>query len=293
MPSKHNLCTVFAGSVLFILSIIALAINHFIYKYQGNNYFPSNTLPIALLLFLALAGSYLQFGKQSIAVKISREIIFYFIVMSLIALATNAIQYTPFTPIDEKIINLEQAIHVNVPDILHWTLQHDVVTGVLVWVYDSLPYQMSLIPVFVILMRRFSYVREYYCLLLITALIGFSIYYFYPTVAPASSFKNPVFSESQLATGLKFNQIHQNIPPSTIEGGLIAFPSFHAIWAWLCLYLLRSWPIVFFLLLPVTVTLILSCVLLGWHYPLDLIASLIIVLMSHWFCAFCGRFKHA
>lgn len=289
--SHTSNCSLITGFLLSLLAIIALGINHFIFKYPGNNYFPANTILIAILLILTLFGSHLQFGKHSTAVKISKELIYYFLVMSVIALATNAIQYTPFAPIDNTIIKLEAALHVHIAGILQWTIRYELFTKMLVHIYDSLPYQMSFIPILVIFMRRFKYVQEYYCLLLISALIGFSFYYFYPTVAPATAIKAPFFSEAQFATGIKFEEIHQHIPPSTIEGGMIALPSFHAIWAWLCLYLIRWSYVLFFLLLPINILLIFSCVLLGWHYPLDLLGSLIVLLLTHLLCRLCKSTK--
>jgi membrane-associated phospholipid phosphatase len=291
MSRTHIRCVLLAGLTLSLLALIALAINHFLFQFPGNNYFPPNTAVIALLLILACLGCYIQFKKTSAAVKISRELIYFFLVMSVIALATNAVQYTPFMPIDNTIIRLEERLNIRLQDIVLWTIQYDFFTRLLVTIYDTLPYQMSIIPIAVIFMRKFSYLREYYCLLLISALIGFSLYYFYPTLAPATTLNAPFFSSSQFATGIKFKEIHQHIPPTTIEGGMIAFPSFHAIWAWLCLFMLRWSRLFFFLLLPVNVLLIFSCVLLGWHYPLDLLGSLIVLILSHLICANCKKFS--
>ena len=147
--------------------------------------------------------------------------------------------------------------------------------------YNTLPYQMSYIPMLIIASGRTKYIREYYFLFLISAIIGFSFYYFFPSTAPASIIKSNYFSTAQYATSLKFMQIHQHIQPTTIDGGMIALPSFHTIWAWFCLYLLRGWPVVFFIMLPVNLLLVASCVLLGWHYPMDILGGIVVILLSH------------
>ncbi|MDI9819436.1 MULTISPECIES: phosphatase PAP2 family protein [unclassified Legionella] len=281
MQHPTKACTLITGLIILTLATIALAVNYFIFKFPGNNYFPPETPLIVTLLFLLFWGSYLQFGSQSRAVKITRELIYYFLVMATVAFATNAIQYTPFQPIDEKLIAMEAALGIDVGDILGWTVSYPWLTNLLIPIYDSLPYQMSLLPVVVIFMQRLGYVREYLCLLLLSALIGFSLYYFYPTLAPASFIDSPHFSQDQYATGIKFKEIRQHTPPSTMKGGMIAFPSFHAIWAWLCLYLVRWCPPLFIPLLPINLLLIASCVLLGWHYPIDLLGSLIVLLLAH------------
>ncbi|HGH3054753.1 TPA: phosphatase PAP2 family protein, partial [Legionella pneumophila] len=73
-----------------------------------------------------------------------------------------------------------------------------------------------------------------------------------------------------------------HIQPTTIEGGLIALPSFHTIWAILCVYLIKDWFIPCLLLSIINVLLILSCVLLGWHYPIDILAAIILVGLSYY-----------
>lgn len=201
--------------------------------------------------------------------------------MCIIALVTNAVQYTPFPPIDEYILKFEVRLGIKMPAILAWLYHHPTFKTLLNFIYDSLPYQMTYIPLALILLGKKTYIREYYFLLLISALMGFSFYYFFPTTAPASIINSDYFSEAQHATELKFIQIHQHIAPTTLDGGLIALPSFHAIWAWLCLYAVRGWPIIFFTLLPVNCLLILSCVLLGWHYFLDIVSAWILIFFAH------------
>ena len=62
---------------------------------------------------------------------------------------------------------------------------------------------------------------------------------------------------------------------------MIAFPSFHIIWGWFCLYLSYGCRWLFIGLLPLNGLLFASCVLLGWHYPLDLVGAAFVILASH------------
>jgi hypothetical protein len=275
--------------LLFILSISALCVNAYSYQYPGNNYFPPNTLLIAFTLVLMYSGLFLQFGRDHQLTQMLKEVIYFFIVMGVVALATNAAQYTPFDSIDKHILNLESFLHIDMQSIMQWTYDKPKITNLLAFIYDTLPFQMTYFPLLIIATRKFEYVREYYVLLLISVILGFTFYYFFPTTAPASVINNPYFSEIQRATGLKYAQIHHYIQPSTLEGGMIALPSFHVIWAWFCLYLLRGWPIVFFLMLPVNVLIVASCVLLGWHYSVDLLGGFIIILISHALYSVCQK----
>ncbi|HAU1854151.1 TPA: phosphatase PAP2 family protein, partial [Legionella pneumophila] len=226
-----------AGTIVS-LSSIALIINYTIYQFPGNNYFPPNTPVMACIILLNYIGMILVFGKNNRVTCSGLELINFFVVMSIIALATNAVQLTPFSPIDKQIIKLEAQWGINMVSILEWTNKYQYFKYLLAIIYDTLPYQMSILPLCVIVSGRFYILKDYYFLLLSTTLLGFTFYYFFPTTAPASEIQNSLFAPEQIATGLKFHQIHHYIQPTTIEGGLIALPSFHAIWAILCVYLI-------------------------------------------------------
>ncbi len=271
----------YAATLLFLLSVGAFCVNSFGYHYPGNNYFPTHSSLFAITLVLMYGGFSLQFGRASVPARIVKEIMFYFLVMCVIAFATNAAQYTPFPTIDKSILSIETSLHIDLQMIVSWTHAKPMLKTLLTFIYDTLPFQMTYLPLFIIATGRIHYIREYYFFLLVSAIIGFSFYYFFPTTAPASMFAHHYFSTEQQATGLKFMQIHQHIQPSTIEGGMIALPSFHVIWAWFCLYLLRGWALGILLLLPINLLLMLSCALLGWHYPIDILGGFIVIFFTH------------
>ena len=278
--SRPLLCPryiLYTASVLIILSISAIGVNTYVYHYPGNNYFPKNAWYIAFSLILMYGGFHLQFGRNNQLTLMLREIIYFFTLMSVIALATNAAQYTPFVTIDEHILNLEAILHIDMQSIMLWMHQKPTINRLFAFIYDTLPYQMTYAPLLIIAAKQFDTVHEYYFLLLISAILGFTFYYFFPTTAPASVIASPYFSETQL---------HHYIQPSTLEGGMIALPSFHVIWAWFCLYLLRGWPVLFYFMLPINLLLIASCVILGWHYSIDILGGVMIILISHALCVF-------
>ena len=277
-----NKAIIISYLLVLTVSIAALTINSFYFHYIGNNYFPTQTIPAAFVLMLVLAGSYLQFNPEHAIVLIVRELFFFYLVILSLALITDAVQYTPFKLIDELIIHFESTYWLDMVQIIAWTAQYPFFKKVLLFAYTSLAYQLVLLPLFMIVTLNIKKIRSFYFFLLTSALIGFSIYYFFPTTAPASNVYSPFFFEEQRATGIKFYEIHNHLKPTTLAGGLIAFPSFHVIWAWFCLYLTYGYSGLFFLLLPLNCLLIASCVLLGWHYPLDLLGALLVILASHW-----------
>ncbi|MDF1758024.1 MAG: phosphatase PAP2 family protein [Legionellaceae bacterium] len=278
---RERKAIIFLSVIAILLASIILAVNYYIYKYPGNNYFPSGCWYIAPILVLIYWGCCIQFGSNSYQVRCTYEIAWFYFILTVIDLFTNAVQFTPFKPIDSYIVDFEKSMYIDLLALISWTSSKNTLLYLLKLSYDSLTYQMVLLPIFVIFMSRKDLLNEYYFLLLVTLMLGFGFYYFFPTTGPASVFSSNYFSEYQLATGAKFFEIHKYIQPTTIEGGLIALPSFHTIWACLCLYLVREWKPLFYTLIPINILLISSCVLLGWHYPSDLFASFMLLLLAH------------
>ena len=278
----HTMC---AALLIIFFSCIALLINHFVTHYPGNNYFPAHIIVISeILLLLLYTGCTLQFGKNSRIAHAVLDINWLYLSMAIVILATNAAQYTPFKPIDTILVQW------NGPSafwqaLIRWIQHHPMFHQTLEWIYDSLTYEMIIIPLVLIFCRQTELIQEYTFLFLANAWLGFTLYYFFPTTAPASQWHDITFSHEQYATSLKFYQIHHFIAPTTSAGGLIAFPSFHVIWAWLCTYSTRKWPIIFFPLVFYNILITAACVLLGWHYFIDIVGSMLCLVL----CKFVHR----
>ncbi len=268
--------------LLFIASVsVAFGVNAAFYHYPGNTYYPAATPGFFFVLCLIYAGTCLVYGQKSLAAQKARELLYLFLTMILTLVGCMAAQYTPFPPIDHHILQWSAWMQVDLAKLVQWTVSHPVLYSCLAIFYDSLTYQMTYLPLVLILFGQFKRLHEYYFLLLLTALIGYGFYYFFPTTAPASVIESPYFIGPQYATALKFYQIHAHIQPTTVEGGMVAFPSFHVIWAWLCVFLIRDLRFARLLLLILNLAITASCVLLGWHYILDVIASIAVIGIGH------------
>ena len=269
--------------MILIASIIMFGLNHYYFRYPGLFYFDPAFLSCALFLMMVRFGLKLQFNlcHDNTWIKMLGEAAIYSMTIVLILFATSAVQYTPFHPVDRKIVGAEQLLHLDLKSAIAWLNQNNQLKEIANDIYFSLSYQLLFIPLGVLLMRQYDALHQFYFLVLLTWLIGSLIYYFFPTMGPASVIDSPYFIHAQRDTGLKFWQLHHYIQPVTADGGMIAMPSFHVIWAWLCVWLVRSWPTVFVLMIAMNSILIVSCVFLGWHYFLDVIGSVLTVLLAH------------
>lgn len=273
------------ASLSFLLSVIVIVVNQNLFHFPGNNYYPDGSLRVGITLILMYIAAYVQFGAQSNYCKIMMYILAFYGVLALIVLNTYAVQYTPFKPIDHLILKYEP---IKLLPLVTWSHQHLFFGRLLAHIYNSLNTEIVVIPLILILLRKQDYFFEYLILMLSSAILGYGFYYFYPSTAPASIIHSDYFTASQIATGLKFYEIHHHIQPSTSEGGLVALPSFHVIWAWLTLYAIRSIRPLYFILLPYNALIAVSCVSLGWHYFGDIFGSMLVLILVHGLCVMHG-----
>ncbi len=267
--------------ICVLLSVLSFDLNAQIFHYPGNTYFPDGNLQTSFLLSLIYLSIYYQTGWHSRLTQTLTLFVANYVVFAIFSMFANAAQFTPFQPIDQAIINMEP---FDLLPIVIWTKQHPVISSTLAFIYSSLNIEMLILPLLLVICLKKEHLYEYFILILMTAIIGFGFYYFYPTTGPASMMHSPYFADCQRATGIKFFEIHHHIPPSTREGGLIAFPSFHVIWAWLMVQVARPFRPLYWILLPYNALIVVACVMLGWHYFTDVFGSVLVLVMTHGFC---------
>lgn len=268
-------------------SFSAWLINALIYHFPGNPYLqltPKFMIACVQLGFIAY-GLNLYWGAEAQTVRLIQEISKWVLFFTFYFGGMVFLQYTPFPVIDQHLVWLDAILHVNVGYIVTQMHAYPGLWHFFNKIYYSLDIEIVLAPLLVMIFRRYIFLREYYAYLLISTAIGLGIYYFFPTTAPASVFSSPYFTAEQYATGIKFNELHHYIVPSTAEGGMVSFPSFHVIWAWFSMYLLRWFRWLFIVLFCFNTLLAMSCVLLGWHYLIDIFGSVAVIALTHWIYA--------
>jgi len=269
------------GILVFFSSAVYLY-NFFITQYPGINYCSIPMLIPAIQIAIAYTWYAFYCHGNKLPIEFIKESSLYFMIAILIAMASSAVQFTPFKPIDNWLIKIELFFHVDLETLLYWTNDHPIFKDCLSVIYNGITLELYLVPVTVLIMKQYAYVREFCFMLLATCILGYFFYYFFPTTAPASILNQELFEEEQIYTGLKFWQIHHYILPESSREGLIAMPSFHMIWGFLCTSIVRFNPTFFYFLLIYNTLMVLSCVLLGWHYPIDILSSILTLYLAYW-----------
>ena len=280
MMKRIDLTIITLGLGIFLMSLGFITYNAFNTHFIGNPYIQPQILNLSLILILMLAGSFLLYGRHHYITCAFVRLSQIYICLCLIGFLTTAIQYTPYPTIDHHLVEIDKLIFFNTTDVLARVHQYPYLVIALEYCYATLPQELWLVFLLVFLFEKNNQHKEFFFLIFFTALVGFGFYYFFPTTAPASMFHSPYFITEQYETYKKFHEIHQGLQPSTFGGGMIAFPSFHCIWALCCQYYFRSWSVLFYAALPLNIMITTACVLLGWHYLIDVIAAIFLFLCS-------------
>lgn len=196
---------------------------------------------------------------------------------------TNGIQTTPFSPIDAYLARFDAMIGINTPAIMRWVHQYPHFHHALSVCYELLIIELIILPLSLACLNRRRTLTIFLLAQLSTFILGALIYYFFPTMAPSGIFHSPYFSTTQHDTSMRFHQVHHFLPVTTAKGGLIAFPSFHVIWSVLLCYCAIDIKWIFYPLCCLNTCIIISTVLLGWHYGADVIAGLLIAFAGIYF----------
>jgi membrane-associated phospholipid phosphatase len=267
-------------------ALLALNTHYFHYTTSVYNVNPTHTVSHSHLLLSALLASLFWSYGLYIREQSPRSstflwgigLFFWTVVINIVG--SGAIALTPFPPIDTLLAAIDAHIGIHTPALMAWTHHHPHFYTVFHFTYNSMAFELLLIPLALLLSNARKAVGVFFIAELITVFIGFALYYFFPTMAPSGIFHSPYFSPAQHDTSLRFYEMHHFLKITSTAGGLIAFPSFHVIWAILLTYAVRAQKIIFYPLCCYNFVLIMATVFLGWHYAMDVVGGIMVAMIA-------------
>lgn len=268
-----------------LLSVIPLTIAYYFVNANGAQYATHGAMNLRLLaLLVTMLAVYIGslyardfFPRAGLVTWAYAMFFFLFVVNNIM---TSYVKLTPFPPIDFSLVKIDQFLGFYQTAWLNWTYAHPFLQNFLTQCYALLVVELVVAPFVLALLLQRRALRVLFMSLIISFSVGSLIYYFFPTTAPASMFFDPHFTIDQHDTFIKFYQLHHYLPITTREGGLIAFPSFHVVWAALLAYAFRHKKYWFYPIALFNIFVILSTFMLGWHYLTDVIAGLALAGLS-------------
>jgi membrane-associated phospholipid phosphatase len=270
------------GCLLLSLALTAafVAVNAAFFRFTGICYFPRLAWPLvvpALYLSYRGPGGLLTSPRADFIV---RNCALYALAHIALALYVSGLQFTPFAPIDLVLQRGDRALGFDTASTLAWTAAHPSLRAFLSLCYMSTDGQLALAPLVAGLAFDRRRMKVYLYAFVYAYLAGGLFYYFFPSSGPAGVYQSSDFLDVQRLTTLKFYQVHHFQEVRSILGGMIAFPSFHVMWAVLTTYAALPSRRLFWLVAALNVLVVASTVLLGWHYLVDVPAGLVLGALS-------------
>ena len=281
--------------IIWLIGIIVataffyIGVNRLLTHYPGNFYVPMTWLIVLpFMLAITVVSIYAKDITPRLAFFTRSYGFYYFILISFGLLATG-VQYTPFPTIDHFLVACDNALHFSTPALIDWVAAHHRLRIFLIYMYDALTVEMFLIPLFASLWRNHWPLDRFFISICVAFLVATTIYYFFPTMAPVSMFHDQHFLKEEYYTSTKFYEVHHYLRIRFHDPSLIAFPSMHVVWAILLAAIAykRAW--LFYPLAIVNTLVVLSTLLLGWHYLMDALAGILIAAASLYFAEYLRR----
>lgn len=267
-------------ALMLLLAIGCSSANELFTKYPGNNYTSWQWLLLAPLIVVMFGIAKVARDMAPRLAYFTRYYTLYYLIVTSMSLFLNGIQYTPFPTIDQTLGHWDLVLGINTPALLAWTAEHSWIKSLFIVSYNTTTTELFFLPMVLAILLLRRQLNEYLLSISISIIIGGMIYYFWPTAAPVSIFHSVNFLADQQATALKFYQIHHYIQPTTTQGGMIAFPSLHVVYAIVCTYVVRNKWWLFIPLAIINFITIVSTVMLGWHYLIDALGGIVLAIVS-------------
>jgi membrane-associated phospholipid phosphatase len=265
-----------------LTAAVLLAVNAAFFHYTGISYFPRESWWLAFVaLDLAVFGHLVR-GRSPYASFAAASLGFYALTAAVMGVLTTGIQYSPFPRIDPVLARWDAALGWDTVAVLRWVASRPSLRMFLNLCYNTTEVQLVLAPCVAVLARDRTRLRVFLYGVVYSSIAGSLIYYFFPSSGPAGVFQSPDFLPVQRLTHLKFEQVHNFQPVTTLLGGLIAFPSFHVAWSVLATYAALPRRGIFWALAALNALVISSTVLLGWHYLVDVPAGILLAAVCLW-----------
>jgi len=274
-------------SLLLLLSAIYITLNFSVTHYQGCGYQLDTLLcyvPWGVGMFLISV--YLHRYCQQAALLFDAVSKLYWVFL-IYALGCYAIQFTPFHLVDTSLLHFDQSLGFNSAAIYHFTMTHPAIRAVAHSAYDSIGYQLFIIPLILVFLSEQRKLNLFFTANLVSAFIAYNLYYFFPTTVPAHVLPLTHFSLDQYQVIAQWYEIHFYLNNIIHVGDLIGFPSYHVIWAVLLTEACSKQKWLFYPVMLLNSLLIAATLELGWHFLSDVFGGLIIGVISIYVARVC------
>ncbi|PHQ81427.1 MAG: hypothetical protein COB66_02350 [Coxiella sp. (in: Bacteria)] len=235
--------------------------------------------------YVAMSGMWLVAGFliQNIYPRIAliaKTIGFTCLTCILLLFAETCAFTTPFSLQNHTFYHFDLFVGFHQKHVMQFVHGHPWLNDVLNTAYIQLLNVLKIAPFVLAALNDKKKVYTFFIGLIVSCIIGFTIYYFLPTTNPSSSFHSSYFMDSQYLNNFQFHAIHTHHSIDLIFAGIIGFPSFHVIWALLIAYVAWDHKWLRYPAALLAALVLISTLSTGWHYLADILGGIGVTAIS-------------
>lgn len=269
----------------------ALAASAYVGAQSTRLVFPPMPDPTLLLFALGALDAYCRFASESVFAR-TVPVVFYgvmfLVATSLIGVFASYTTQRLGMPLqDELFLAADRMLGVDWLSFVHWVDDHALLAGILRRAYASMAFQI-LLPVFVLgFLKRTDELRAYVLAFPISLATTIVIAALLPASSAITLVDANAFHELSFGGRTPLDHLTRlrEVGPVSLDregvGGLLSFPSFHAVVAVLTPLSLRSLRPVFCALCVVDAAMLVGTVTEGGHYVIDPIGGAVVAICSY------------
>lgn len=295
-----------AEKFVFFLTAILVLIDTALLLYKGNAVF--DFAGYALTLSVAIAtiagGLYYRISGRSEPIASALICTSAFILMTAaVSLFNYLLLPLKYGTYDHILVQWDAMFGYHWPSVMAWASEHPLITDILGMAYMTSMVQLAIL---VIVLGMSARTRDMHILLMSvtsTAILSISFWGIFPTLGPTTVFELPdeIWASVEPLVNKEYgsylNQLTATGPgyltPAEVRG-LIAFPSFHAVMAFVAMYASRNVKILGPILFGLNLVILPSIFIHGGHHFVDLPAGFIAFLIGTWFAKrLLAHFEHS
>jgi len=188
---------------------------------------------------------------------------------------------SPYPLVDGGLAKIDAAMHFHTVTYVHLVAQLPRVRHGLAVAYNFLPPLIVGALVIPPLCGKAIGSRRFVVAVLLAAVVTSALFALWPAAGPwtVEGFA-PTKDQSVVVESLAFFKSGQPMPDRLKDSGVVAFPSFHVVLAVLSIIALWKIRWVKWAALVVGILISISTITTGWHYGIDVIAGLAVVLLA-------------
>ncbi len=180
---------------------------------------------------------------------------------------------------DAHLAQFDRAVGLPIPAIVAWAAHNWLgrfASGCYFWLFPLMRVAVLLPP----LAGRARHAQKFLTANVVSFFVGLPLFALFPAVGPWYGYPIPARPDQlgSQATLLLFR--HAGPCQYHVPAGIVCFPSFHVVWAILCIWALWTFRFLRIPVVTLAALIILSTVTTGEHYILDLIAGAVIAVIA-------------